>query len=224
MSRDVGGQDYESFRKQITGAESANQNGGTCMPIATAEEKAKATNQDVEELKTEIRKLYSNYQTRRLELGMKLLQLQQMLVHFGTGTFTHVATVELKIPHATMYRLLDYAEAEIKRIGRLSRNGTKSDCDVDFSDPEEVADLLRKCEEEAIRDKDEAYRRRKPMKDKQYIAMVHLKFIFPKQTRLRVARAWKIVKSDEEAMKKLSWKIAKEGLHAATRLKKTADQ
>jgi hypothetical protein len=194
------------------------------MPIATAEEKVKSTNQEVEDLKTEIRELYSNYQTRRLELGMKLLQLQQMLAHYGTGTFTHVATVELKIPHATVYRLLDHAEAEIKRLRRLSQNGTKSDCEVDFNDPEEVAHLLQLFEEEAIRDNDEAYLRRKPKKEKQYISMVHLKFVFPQRTRNRVARAWKVVRGDEEAMKKLSWKIAKEVLHAATRLKKTANQ
>jgi hypothetical protein len=196
------------------------------MPVATAEERVKATNQEVEGLMTEIRELYSNYQARRLELGMKLLQLQQLLAHHGNGTFNRVATEELKIPHATVYRLLDYAEAEIKRIRRSSQNGTKSDCDVDFSDPDEVAHLLRLFEEEAIRDNDEAYRRRKPKKDKQYISMVHLKFVFPPKTRSRVARAWHVLKlkENDEALKKLSWKIAKEVCRAATRLKKTVDE
>jgi hypothetical protein len=149
-----------------------------------------------------------------------------MLAHHGNGTFNKVATEELKIPHATVYRLLDYAKAEIKRIGRLSQNGTKSDCDVDFSDPEEVAQLLRLFAEEATRDSDETFLRRKPKKEKQYISMVHLKFVFPPKTRSRVAKAWNVLKlkENDQALKKLSWKIAKEVCRAATRLKKTVNQ
>jgi len=45
------------------------------MPIATAEPEVKApTKQEIEELKKEIRELLPHYQTRRLELGIKLIR------------------------------------------------------------------------------------------------------------------------------------------------------
>src|SRR6266404_3499997 len=54
--------------------------GGTRMPIATAEPEVKApTKQEIEDLKQEIRDLLPHYQTRRLELGCALIKLQDML-------------------------------------------------------------------------------------------------------------------------------------------------
>jgi len=194
------------------------------MPVATEEVVKQPTKQEIEELKKEIRELLPHYHTRRLELGIKLIRLQDMLAHHGNGTFTKVATVELKIPHSTVYDLIDYAEAEIKRVERLSGKRTNADTDVDLSDPEEVAELLRRFEEEAERVNDVAYLRRKPKKAKQYIKMIQIKFILPASSRKRVARAWQILRQDEAAMKKLTWRIAREVVRAASGLKKTSDK
>jgi hypothetical protein len=97
------------------------------MPVATVEPEAKApTKQEIEELKKEIRELLPQYQTRRLELGCALIKLQDILAHHGNGTFTTVATQELKIPHSTMYDTIDYARAEMKRIkSRAAFRGRK---------------------------------------------------------------------------------------------------
>ena len=86
------------------------------MPIATAEPEVQATiEQEINELKKEIRGLYASCQSRRLELGVKLIRLRTMLAHRGDGTFTKVATIELKIPQTTVYDVINYATAEINR-------------------------------------------------------------------------------------------------------------
>jgi hypothetical protein len=70
------------------------------MPVETLEPKAKVTKKDIEDIKQEFRELLPAYQTRRLELGIKLLRLQEMLSHHGNGTFNKTVKLELKIPLA----------------------------------------------------------------------------------------------------------------------------
>jgi len=171
----------------------------------------------LEQLKAEIKALLPSYQTRRLELGIKLIRLQEMLAHHGKGTFTDVATKELKIPHSTVYDLIDYATAEVKRVARLSASRTNNDEDIDLNDPEEVADLLRRFEEEAERVGGVKARDKKP---KNYTKMIMIKFILPASSRQRVAKAWQVLKQDEVAMKKACWNIAREVVRAAAKSKK----
>jgi hypothetical protein len=195
------------------------------MPIATAEPEVKApTKQEIEDLKQEIRDLLAHYQTRRLQLGCALIKLQGMLAHHGKGTFTTVATVELKIPHSTVYDTIDYAKAEAKRIKGLSGKRTKSadDIDVDWDDPEEVQELIRLFQIDI--DRDGGKTGVKNPKPKDYQKMIQIKFILPAKSRQRIARSWQIVKTDEAEHKKLTWRIAKEILHAAIRVKKSSGQ
>jgi hypothetical protein len=56
------------------------------MSTATAKAPAVATKQEIEQVKKEIRELLPSYNTRRLELGMKLIHLQELLAHHGKGT------------------------------------------------------------------------------------------------------------------------------------------
>jgi hypothetical protein len=101
------------------------------MPTTTAEPKAepkpKVTKKEIEELKQDIRELFPGYQTRRLELGIKLLQLQEMLSHHGNGTFIKTVKLELKIPTQTAYDLLNYAKKEIEQLESLYGNRTNLD-------------------------------------------------------------------------------------------------
>ncbi len=194
------------------------------MPIATAEPEVKApTKQEIEDLKQEIRDLLPHYQTRRLELGCALIKLQDMLAHYGKGTFT-ATTKELKIPHSTVYDTIDYAKAEMKRIKSLSGKRTKSsdDIDVDFNDPEEVQELIRLFQIDI--DRDGGKTGVKNPKPKSYQKMIQIKFILPANSRKRIARSWQVVKTDEKAMKVLTWKISREILHAAIRVKKSSGQ
>ena len=86
------------------------------MPIARAELEVQAPiEQEIDELKKEICGLYASCQSRRLELGIKLIRLRTILAHRGVGTFTKVVTIELKIPHTTVYDVINYATAEIDR-------------------------------------------------------------------------------------------------------------
>jgi len=191
------------------------------MPIATAEPEVKApTEQEIEELKDEIRELLSSYQTRRLELGMKLLQLQGMLADHDKGTFTKVAVEELKIPHSTVYDLIAFAKAEIERVQfELSENRTTGDdtvMDVDFSGPG-LAKFLRIAYPEGVP-------KRKPKPPNPYARPSYLHFVFTRNTRIEVAAAWKVLKPHKTVLKALSKKIAKEVIDAAAKIKKTSDK
>jgi len=106
---------------------------------------AMASKQQIDQVKKEIRELLPAYHTPRLELGMDLIQLQEMLAHYGNGPFNKVATEELKIPHNILYDLIDYATAEINKLERLSGRHTKKDDDIDVEihDAEEMVAALR---------------------------------------------------------------------------------
>src|ERR1700686_1358059 len=98
------------------------------MPKERDEPKVKATKKEIEAIKQEIRELYHNYKTRRLEVGMKLLQLQELLADHDKGTFGTVTTEELKIPRATVYDLINFAKAEVARVlDELSESRTTDD-------------------------------------------------------------------------------------------------
>ena len=209
------------------------------MPTATVEPKVKATKKEIEAIKQEIRELLPAYQTRRLELGIKLLRLQEMLAHHGNGTFNKTVKVELKIPHGTMYDLIDYAKAEIEQLESLYGNRTnkgnekvakklfgedENDADIDISDPGVVAFLLEKFEEQARRDNDVEYLAHKPREDEDYVKQIYLRFRYARETRLEILAAWKTLKPHKTAVKALSVKIAKEVLDAAAEIKATSNK
>jgi hypothetical protein len=193
-------------------------------PQAAPQAKPPEGRQKLEQLKKEIRELYANYQTlytnyhtRRLELGMKLLNLQKMLAKPGVGEFNRVATQELGIPHSTVYDLIDFAKEEIERV-RLSENRTDDRDDtvatVDFSSAG-IADFLRLAYPEGVP-------ARKPPGPKPYIQQVQLHFIFDRNTRLAVAAAWKIIRAHPVELKELSKKIAEEVIDAAAKIEKNS--
>jgi len=197
------------------------------MATSTAESKVSApTGPEIEDLKAEIRALFPDYLTRRFELGMKLIQLQKMLAHPGNGTFTEVATIELKIPHSTVYDLIDFAEAEAARLKKLSLSENRTDpdnIDVDLDDPEEVARLLELFKQEAEREKDLEYLHRPPRKPKPYKKDVNLHLIVNRDTRVATVRAWKVLKRYKQVHEKLCYKLAKEVIRAAAKLEKDLD-
>ena len=193
------------------------------MQAATAKQEAKApTNQEIQELKTEIRNLYPDYRRRRLELGIRLLRLQEMLAHPGHGTFVDVVTKELAIPKSTVYDLIDFAKYEIdqaerKRLSEIRKDEDPEDCTVDLNNESEVAKLIS-----------DAYGGRppdpKPRGPKPYPDPVYVRLFYTKQTREKVAAAWDLLKDKKyEAIKKgICMKFAKEVIRAAAKIEKSS--
>ncbi len=205
------------------------------MPIDPLEPKVKITKKQIEDLKQEIRELFPGYQTRRLELGIKLLLLQEMLAHHGNGSFIKTVKLELKIPHTTAYELLKHAKEEIERLESLYGNRTnlgkkdaavakklfgddEDDATIDINNPAVVAFLLEKFEQEAQRDHDVEYLSNKPA-IKDYPKKTYLNFVYPRETRLAVIEAWQLLKKHEGVMKEVSKTVAKEVVDAAAELK-----
>ena len=111
----------------------------------------------VEDLKTQIVALYGDYRNRRFELGMRLIQLQEILAHPGnTKLGKFIDTVkDMKIPVSTAYELIKDAKIEAKRLKQQSLYGNRKDsedCDVDLDDPDEVEHLLELFRAEAERE------------------------------------------------------------------------
>jgi hypothetical protein len=67
---------------------------------------------EIEQLKDEIRELYPRSQAMRLEIGAKLLELQDKLAHYGNGTFIQTIVKELHIPKSTCYELMEFARVK----------------------------------------------------------------------------------------------------------------
>src|SRR5579862_4488180 len=101
------------------------------VPVPVAVEEAKLTKTEIADLKREIKSLFSNYKTRRLELGIKLLELQEALAMPRTGTFVSYVRDELGIPTSTCYDIMKDAEKEIELM-QLSES-RKDDDDITFT-------------------------------------------------------------------------------------------
>jgi len=67
---------------------------------------------EIEQLKDDIRELYPRSQMMRLEIGTKLLELQDKLAHYGNGTFIQTVVTELHIPKSTCYELMEFARVK----------------------------------------------------------------------------------------------------------------
>jgi hypothetical protein len=188
--------------------------------------KQPSLNIQIGDLKKKIRELWPEYQTRRLELGLTLYKLRELTAHKKTGTFTHVVVDELKIPRSTVYDLLDFAEAELKRLEReMSKFRTKAQgeedptiMDVDFSDPEQMEEFLKIAYPEGVPPK----QKRKPIR---YLSergsQIHLMLDY--DTRLEVAAAWKLIKPNKKIMKRLCYRLAKEIINAAAKIATSPD-
>jgi hypothetical protein len=184
-------------------------------------------NSQIDDLKKNIRELWPEYQARRLELGLTLYKLRELTAHKKTGTFTHIVVDELKIPRSTVYDLLDFAEGELKRIEReMSKFRTKAQgeadptiVDVDFSDPEQMEELLRIAYPEGVPPK----QKRKPIR---YLSergsQIHLMLDY--DTRLEVAAAWKLIRPNKKTMKRLCYRLAKEIINAAAKIATSPDK
>ena len=67
---------------------------------------------EIEQLKDEIRELYPRSQAMRIEIGAKLLELQDKLAHYGNGTFIQTVVSELHIPKSTCYELMEFTRVK----------------------------------------------------------------------------------------------------------------
>jgi hypothetical protein len=183
------------------------------MPIATAEPEVKApTKKEIEALKEEIRELYPKYLTRRLELGLKLLKLQEMLAHPGNGTFITTAVDDLGIPRSTVYELVDFAKAEVARVLKEKQSENRKDSDDSSMDWEDIYKLV-------LAD----WKGNKPVrKPKPQNKGTQLHFIFDDDTRREVLSAWAVLKkkASKKFLKTLAYKIAKEVINAAAKAQK----
>jgi hypothetical protein len=166
------------------------------------------TLEQVEALKAEIVAIYAEYKERRLKLGLKLLQLQQMLAKPGHGTFTDTVVQELKVPLATAYDLMNLARAELEKQ-RLYES-RKDEDDITFT-WDELEELLRERYPEEYKER--------PPRNRPYMRTVQLHLFLDDDTRRELAAAWKIIKGEKSLHGKLSYMIAKEIINAATRFK-----
>ena len=187
-----------------------------------AEMHATATDKKIEAQTEVLRHLYPRYQTRHLEFGLHLIQLNDLTAHHGNGKFTQIVTHELGIPRSTVYDAMDFAEAELKRITKdsLSENRTNSEDDdtiteFDWDDPKDVARILKLAYPEGVP---------KPVrKPKPYIKSTQLHLILDRNTRRDVAAAWKLLKKHRDLHKALCNKIAKEVIDAANKISEKTD-
>ena len=186
--------------------------------------KPTSVKKEIEALKDKIRELFPAYQTRRLELSLTLYKLREMTAHHKTGNFTDIAVNELGIPRSTVYDLLDYAESELKRLEKeLSKNRTKSSddtvMDIDMTDPEAVAEFLKIAYPEGVPPK----QKRKPTPYLNAKGST-LMLLLDQETRLEVAAAWKLIKTNKKAEKRLCYKLAKEIINAAAKITTSPDK
>src|SRR5882762_4783235 len=105
------------------------------MPVAI-KEKTIPTKEEIEELKAAICHLFPAYQYRRLELGLHLLHLQDLLAQPGYGKFMDTVA-ELGIPRSTCYDLIDFAKDELHRLG-CSENRNDDGLTFDWDELEEI--------------------------------------------------------------------------------------
>jgi hypothetical protein len=164
------------------------------------------TSDQLEALKAEIVALYPEYKERRLKLGAKLLQLQQMLAKPGHGTFTDTVAQELKIPLSTAYDLMNFARAELEK--KRLYESRKDEDDITFT-WDELDELLRERYPEDYKEK--------PPRTRPYIRSTQLHLFLDDDTRRELAGAWNIIKGEEALHRKLSYRVAKEIINAAAK-------
>ena len=161
---------------------------------------APALEAEIEQLKDEIRELYPRSQAMRLEIGAKLLELQDKLAHHGNGTFIQTVVAELHIPKSTCYELMEFARVK----GELeSLSGDETNFEI---------------EEEPEEGRGEGKRNRRHEKD--YPRKTQINIAVSEATREKIKKAVaKINAAGPEAVKQLSEAITREVFRAAAKVK-----
>jgi hypothetical protein len=155
---------------------------------------------EIEQLKDEIRELYPRSQAMRLEIGAKLLELQDKLAHYGNGTFVQTVVTELRIPKSTCYELMEFARVN-GELESLSGDETNFDLEVE---PEEGS----------------GERRRRRPHEKVYPRKTQIHIAVSEATREKIKKAVaKINAAGPEAVKQLSESITREVFRAAAKVK-----
>ncbi len=163
---------------------------------------APALEAEIEQLKDEIRELYPRSQAMRLEIGAKLLELQDKLAHHGNGTFIQTIVTELHIPKSTCYELMEFARVK-GELESLSGDETNFD-----EGPEHYPEKLTSRDKEP-RQYDKVYPRK---------TQIHIAVSEATREKLKKAVA-KVNAAGPEAVKQLSERITREVFRAAAKLK-----
>jgi hypothetical protein len=155
---------------------------------------------EIEQLKDQIRELYPRSQVMRLEIGAKLLELQDKLAHYGNGTFIQTVVTELHIPKSTCYELMDFARVK-------GEPDSLSDDETNFENDEEPGNGIGGKKGHGTQDK--VYPRR---------TQIHICVSPETREKLKKAVA-KISAAGPKAVKQLSERITQEVFRAAAKIK-----
>ncbi len=161
---------------------------------------APALEAEIEQLKDEIRELYPRSQAMRLEIGAKLLELQEKLAHYGNGTFIQTVVTELHIPKSTCYELMAFAQVK--------------------SDPKGSSDDWTNFEVEEEPEEGRGEGKRNRTHEKAYPRKTQIHIVVSPATREKLKKAVaKVNAAGREAVLELSERITREVFRAAANLK-----
>lgn len=161
---------------------------------------APALEAEIEQLKDEIRELYPRSQAMRLEIGAKLLELQDKLAHHGNGTFIQTVVTELHIPKSTCYELMEFARVKSEPE---SLSGDETNFEIE-EEPEEGS---------------KEGKRNRPH-DKVYPRKTQIHIVVSPATREKIKKAVaKVNAAGREAVLELSERITREVFRAAANIK-----
>jgi hypothetical protein len=155
---------------------------------------------EIEQLKEEIRELYPRSQAMRLEIGAKLLELQDKLAHYGNGTFIQTVVTELHIPKSTCYELMEFARVK-------GEPDSLSGDETNFEDDEEPGNGVEG--KKGHRTQEKVYPRR---------TQIHITVSEATREQLKEAVA-KVNAAGPQAVKQLSERITREVFRAAAKIK-----
>ncbi len=165
---------------------------------------------EIEQLKNEIRELYPRSQAMRLEIGAKLLELQDKLgaPHGQRGTFIETVVTELHIPKSTCYELMEFArvKGEPEKFVRRLRQTLKWKQEPEDGTRERQA---------TSRPHEKPYLRRR--------TQIHISVSPETREKLKKAVA-KVNAAGPQAVKQLSERITREVFRAAAKIRSVRTQ
>jgi hypothetical protein len=161
---------------------------------------APALEAEIEQLKDEIRELYPRSQAMRLEIGVKLLELQDKLARHGNGTFIQTVVTELHIPKSTCYELMEFARV---KPDPESSSGDWTNFDLEVEPGEDTG------KGKTNRPHEKVYPRR---------TQIHIAVSPETREKLKKAVA-KVNAAGPQAVKQLSERITREVFRAAAKIR-----
>jgi hypothetical protein len=153
---------------------------------------------DIEQLKADIRELYPRSQAMRREIGVKLLELQAKLAHYGDGTFIQTVVTDLHIPKSTCYELMEFARVK--------------------EDPESLSDHETNFEDAPEESPTETQAPRPTEQDYPRLTQIHIAVSEATREKLKKAIA-KINAAGPKVVKQFSERITQEVFRVADKIK-----